>query len=363
MKEKKKISFKKPLRIAFGVAVGIIFLVTLIAASKDQSQMRLNGDPVIHLNDENEFSFLQKKDIKDWLLNKRNIDLSSTTLEKLDLRKIEKIAETNPWVAEAEVYLDNQNKLHIDITQRSPIARVFEKSGISFYLDSSKHEMPISFGYTYPSVVFTNVPNYKSAGDGGKLKSKIAYLGKVISSDSFWNAQITQIEVQDDQTFIASPLLGNQKIILGDTNDIQEKLSNLFAFYKNVASEIGWNTYDTYDLRFKGQVVASPTLGKSPPKVAIPKEGLPTQDTLTINKEPLVMSDPTPIATKAEPKKTDAKKESAKKIIETANKPPEKSVEKPRKEIVKAAAVKPLQKEKVAENKKEDTPKYIYKGK
>lgn len=346
MKAEKKIAFKKTLRISFGIAVGILFLVTLIAASKNQGKVLLNPSPIIHLNDENEFSILQKEDIKNWLLSNRNINLSNMTIENLDINKMERIAEANPWVANAEVYLDNQNTLNIDITQRSPIARVFDKSGNSFYLDTANVEMPIRYGYTFPTVIFTNVPTVKSEEEQLLLKSKMVYLGKVIGADSFWNAQITQIEVQNDHTFIAVPLLGNQKIILGDTNDIQDKLNNLFAFYEKVSSKIGWNTYDTYDLRFKGQVVASPTLGKTPPKVDNKSLELPKQDA-TVKPEETVVA----VAKKPEPKnkETEILKKTKKAIPVQVN--TAKEIEKVQNKTNPSSETK----------KKENEPKYLYK--
>lgn len=349
MEEKKKIALNKTLRLAFGIAVGIIFLVTLVAASRNQGKTLLNPNPVIHLNDENEFSIIQKNDIKNWLLNNRNIDLSNMTIDNLDIKKMEKIAEANPWVSNAEVYLDNQNKLHIDIIQRSPIARVFDKVGSSFYLDSAKREMPIRYGYTYPAVTFTNVPNYKTESEGMNLKSKIVYLGNIIGSDSFWNAQITQVEVQNDQTFVAVPLLGNQRILLGDTSQIKEKLSNLFAFYKKVSSKVGWNTYDTYDLRFKDQVVASPTLGKTPPKVDNKILEVQKQDPTPNNNQKVVSS-----VIKSEPKV--AKIQEKQHQPETQKPIPIKVIS------AKSNEVKKNNLRQVKDNKKKGSePKYLYK--
>ena len=56
------------------------------------------------------------------------------------------------------------------------------------------------------------------------------------------------------------PVLGDQKILFGDTSRMKDKLNNLFVFYNNVLNRIGWDKYETLDVRFKGQVVASPSL-------------------------------------------------------------------------------------------------------
>ena len=268
MSEKRKISFKKVLHFAVSILLVVIFMIALAAASRDQDSKTIQGFEV-HLNDEPEYSFLQKKDIENQLLNNRDIQLSTRSVGNLDLKKMEAIAETNPWVANAEIYVDNRRILQMDVVQRKPVARVFDVSGNSYYMDSSSRKMPLSVGYTYPAVVFTGVPVYSSDSLDKILKAKMIYLSRVISADSFWNAQITQIEVEPDQTFIAVPLLGNQHIIIGDTDRIHEKLFNLLAFYKHVPGKIGWDAYKTLDLRFKGQIVASPTIEAILPKIAI----------------------------------------------------------------------------------------------
>jgi cell division protein FtsQ len=55
-------------------------------------------------------------------------------------------------------------------------------------------------------------------------------------------------------------VLGRQRIIIGDTARLDEKLQNLLAFYKQVQNKVGWDQYRSIDLRYAGQVVASPAL-------------------------------------------------------------------------------------------------------
>lgn len=263
MQELKKISIKKLIRFVISSVLVTGFLVALVAASDKQNSKLLQGMEV-SLNDEREYSFLQKKDIETLLLSNRNIDLTNTTLDAIDLREMERIAKTNPWVSKAEVYIDNRKVLKVHITQREPVARVFDEKGSSYYLDSQIMVMPAQVGYAFPAPVFTNVPVSSRSEADQNLKAKIAYVSRTISADSFWRAQAVQIEVADDHSFSIIPLLGNQTIRLGDTSRLKEKLHNLYNFYKNVSAKIGWDKYEVLDARFKGQIVASPALGWKP---------------------------------------------------------------------------------------------------
>ncbi len=266
MSEQKNISSKKVLRFAVGAVLVVIFMVALAAASRQQSNKAIKGLEV-HLNDEQEYSFLQRKDIEHLLLKSRHIDLAKTSIANLDLKLMEDIARTNPWVAEADIYVDNKQVLQVNILQREPMARIFDVNGASYYMDSTLHLMPLSQGYAYAAPVFTNVPALRSDSANKVLRTKIARMSNVLGRDSFWHAQITQVEVQPDQTFVLIPLMGNHRILVGDTVQMETKLKNLLAFYKHVSNKIGWDKYETLDLRYKSQVVASPSIGWVPPKV------------------------------------------------------------------------------------------------
>lgn len=377
MSEERKISSKKVLRFTIGALLVAIFMVALVAASRQQNNKAIKGMEV-HLNDEHEFSFLQRKDIETLLLRNRNINLAQTAIAKLDLRLMEDIARTNPWVAKADIFVDNRQVLQVNITQREPIARIFDTNGGSYYMDSVLNTMPVSQGYAYPAPVFTNVPVLRNDSMKANLHRKIAYLSEVIGRDSFWHAQVTQVEVQPDQTFVLIPLFGNQRILMGDTANVQEKLGHLFAFYKNVSGKIGWDKYETLDVRYKNQVVASPSIGWIPPKAtdtaATIAEGPdPKADVHTAASVKPVIARPavqttrpavqtvkpaTPVVTKQKPTlKSAAAKQNivkakpatvkAKSLVQANNKPKDK-----KKEAV-------TNKEKT----KTQSPKYIYPGK
>ncbi len=257
---------KKILKTVFVSIAMLGILMLVIAASYQQKNKYFHGVE-IYLNEESEYSFLEKKDIEQWLLTDRNINLETSKMEDLDLLKMEEIAAANPWVARADIYIDNQKRLCVDIKQREPLARIFDQSGKSYYMDKHLKIMPLNIGYAYPAPVFTNTPISQNDSLNEIILTKVAYVSERIVNDSFWNAQITQIEMLEDHSFIAIPLIGNHQIIIGDTSRLDEKLFNLFAFYDQIYETIGWEAYEKIDLRFQGQVVASPTLSKVPPKI------------------------------------------------------------------------------------------------
>jgi cell division protein FtsQ len=173
---------------------------------------------------------------------------------------MEAILMTNPWVKHAQVFVDNQNCLNITVVQRVPQIRVFERTGNSYYIDTAQDILPLSDNYNHYELLFVNVPTITNDSLGESLKSKMLSIAKNIKSNKFWNAQTAQVVVNNSQDFQLITILGNQKILLGDTNDLDNKLENLLVFYQKIQNKIGWDKYEVLDARFQNQIVASPSL-------------------------------------------------------------------------------------------------------
>ena len=178
----------------------------------------------------------------------------------INTSRMEKVMDANPWVEDAQVYIDNRKVVHVHIEQRVPVARLFEQSGASYYLDHTMKAMPLSDRYVHYSTVVTNVPVLNEDSSGDAMRAQIVAMVKYIERDSFWSAQISQIVCTDDKTFEVVPVLGNHRILIGDTSKLDEKFDNLYAFYKKVLNRIGWDRYEVLDVRYASQVVASPAV-------------------------------------------------------------------------------------------------------
>lgn len=220
----------------------------------------------IHLNDDEVYAFLEKEDIERLFVEEKNIDIEKLSIKTADLKQLEAVVMTNPWIEKAELYIDNGRYLNVDIRQRIPVARIFDRSGNSYYLDSTGNVMPIVVGYSYPAVVFTDVPVEKSREQSSELQSRIIGIAKFINNDTFWSRQVVQVGMTDSRKFVMATLLGNQKVMIGDTADLDTKLANLFAFYRQVSNTLGWDKYEELDLSFVNQVVARPSLGWIAPR-------------------------------------------------------------------------------------------------
>lgn len=265
MTAKRKISIRKVLQVFVTLIVTTGCVLAILSASKIQNNKNIAGIQ-IHIKNENACRFIDKQEVQDMLLAVRHIDVLHTPASKLDLHKMEQIAQSSPWIADAQVYVDNNRSLQVYVTQRVPVLRVFEQNGNSYYLDTALKAMPLSDRYTHYATVVTNVPELKDDSVSRDLKAQMLKLVQTVDKDSFWNAQIQEIAVTNDRTFQLIPVLGNHRILIGDSSKLADKLGNLFQFYQKVLNRIGWDKYQTLDVRYEGQVVASPSLPWKAPR-------------------------------------------------------------------------------------------------
>lgn len=347
MENQSKISTRKVKRFAAVSLVLIIFSAILIAANRKQSDKPIAGTKVTLKHQDREENFLKTKDVED-LISQQGINVENQTIASINVDEIEKIVQSNPWIKDAQVFVDNKGTLNIEVAQRLPVARIFANDGASFYIDTAGFEMPLSQNYAYSVPVFTNYVKQANDSINEHNKKSMVYLSSIIKDDSFWNAQITQVNMEGLNNFNFYTTLGRQKIKFGDTSAALAKLDNLMAFYKDVSNKIGWDRYNVLDVRFKGQVLATPSIGWLPPKDTIAEVVVPKPAPVPAVAQNVVAANPKPAPAKPKENAGAAKKpEPAKKVVAKAD--PKK------KEEPKKAAAKPVAKTKTAEPTKAKT--------
>jgi len=97
----------------------------------------------------------------------------------------------------------------------------------------------------------------KSCEDFLKL---VNFVG-IIEKDDFWRSEIVQIVVTTGSSGAPEielvPRAGDHTILFGPPDDIDEKFDRLERFYRKGLRHIGWDTYRTISVKYKGQVVCT----------------------------------------------------------------------------------------------------------
>ncbi len=238
-----------------GCGIGLFFF--LIAAVKKRDDKVCKGLNVEVMSPGKQ-PFADKNDIRG-MIRYMNIEVEGAPMLDIDLRKIEEELEKNPWIRNAELFFDNNEVLQVRITERKPIARVFTRSGKTFYVDDQLVRLPLSNRFSAAVPVFTGCPLDRARwnAEDSTVLLQVKAISEFISADAFWAAQVAQIDHASKNRFEIIPMVGDHRIILGDTNRLEEKFFKLFVFYKEVLARTGWNRYRIIDVRFKEQVVAT----------------------------------------------------------------------------------------------------------
>jgi cell division protein FtsQ len=201
---------------------------------------------------------ISENDVRQMLVKAFGNDLENSELASLDVERMERVLEMDPFVKDADAYIDQNNQVHINVVQREPLLRVLDNQGNNYYLDASGKKMPPSKNFAARVIVATGniapyTPEFRE-----KRKSSLKdlfHISQTLQADDFFHAFIQQIHVTNTGEFVLVPLIGDQKIILGSARKLEDKLQRLKIFYKEGMPYEGWNKYSTINLKYSGQVV------------------------------------------------------------------------------------------------------------
>jgi len=252
-------------KLRLGLVIGVYISAMLFVAALWLNSIRLqriqqSGQLKIQiLKPKPENVLIDQKEIKENVLRYLKKDLRKIKSHALNLYGLEAKLESLPVVHHAEVYLDANQNLHIDVYQRDPLVRILEAQGDSYYLDAEGNKIPGSSRYSARVPVATGLSgqigkNSSIKGNQSELKN-IFYLAQEIARDTFAQALVEQIDVQPSGDVVLIPKIGSEKIMFGKVEDVNEKLQKLHFFYQEGLRYEGWNVYQTIDLQNKDQVV------------------------------------------------------------------------------------------------------------
>ena len=230
-------------------------MVLLLAAANRKQKKQLCKQVVIKIKGVNSKSYIDKDDVLQQLQGSKNI-LPGKQITEINLAQLELKLEKGSWIKDADLYFDSKNVLHVIVFEREPVARVFTASGSSFYIDSAGSRMPLLDDTSLRLPVITNFSAAKKLSRRDSLVLKeLTTIIKYIKGDSFWNSQITQVDITPNRKFELMPLVGNHVIRIGNGEQLEEKLAKLKIYYKLVATKAGFDKYKVLDVQYKGQLL------------------------------------------------------------------------------------------------------------
>jgi cell division protein FtsQ len=267
----KKISYKRILITVLWIIAIAGLTSSLGFVSKSEKHIVANTlNITIHNNEEN--LFLDETDVKGFFAERRDSILSNQ-YKNINIPELEKALNSHPAIENAEVSADINGEIKVDILQRTPVLRVINKNGESYYIDSQSKLMPLNENYSARVIIASGeifepyARRYEYSVEQikkNKLFKEVSLLDDIldvathINADSSLSQLIHQVYVNEEKDIELFPAIGNHKIIFGDAQNIAEKFNKLKLFYREGLSKSdSWTRYSTINLKYKNLVVCT----------------------------------------------------------------------------------------------------------
>lgn len=195
--------------------------------------------------------------------------IKATRIKDIDKKEIESRLEQHPYILHADIDVTYGGKIIVNVTSQTPVVRMFYQ-GNEFYISREgtcmplcpKHYCNILVGSSDWEEPLLKRPTDITLSDTSGQKQPLS-LKKIWRLSSFlfdhpkYGDVFDQIYLGDKGDLYLVPKLSSLYILVGDTNDLETKFENLWAFFDQGINQVGWDAYSSISLKYKGQVVCT----------------------------------------------------------------------------------------------------------
>lgn len=242
------------IRLSMLIGIGA-FLFLLIAGSINRSDKRVKKISIA-IDDLEGNYFVEKNQILEAI--QTNFRVEGKNLSGKNLEHIEQTISQIQQVKYANAFIDNQGNLSVKVEQRTPLFRVYNQQGQSFYVDENGIKFQTTNNYTAKVPIVTGLiaEQCDSAKRVSSIVLKQAYnIIQDVNKNKVWRAMIGQYNINNAGQFELIPRLGSSTILLGDNCNSEKKIKQLDVFYFEVLRKVGWDYYKVINIMYKNQVV------------------------------------------------------------------------------------------------------------
>ena len=238
------------MRINWNYIIGIC-LVSLVVFLYGFSNLKNSTQKVADISIEFEQgdNLFMDYEMVNKLLIQNGETVRNLTKSVIDLHNLEANIQSHPMVESASVFLTVDGFLKAKIKQRTPIARVVINNE-SYYIDRQAKSMPLSENFSARVLLISGTVKEVN-------NAEIQQLVTTILKDKFLKEQIIGVEIKPENEYVLNTRVGDQKIILGNIENLNQKLKNLDSFYIKTMADSTIYKYDSINLKYNKQVVCT----------------------------------------------------------------------------------------------------------
>lgn len=230
--------------LKIGITVIILGFLLSFSLRKFSNQKITDNKISVIIHEKNTVDFIDEKDIIA-IVNKDN---PTRRVGDLNIPELEKKINALPDVDSANVFLNLNGELNLEIKQRIPIFRL-NSNGKDFYVDEKGIEFPISKSYSHPCMLVT-----------GNVKpdeyEKLVELVDKIDKDNFSKKYFIGIsKFKDSYSLLTSE--GNYRVEIGDLENIEFKVKGFKTFVEKYLVYQDPEKYKMISLKYENQIVTT----------------------------------------------------------------------------------------------------------
>lgn len=217
------------------------------------------GLEILVLNSESKVHLLEDRKLSEYIHELLDDSVHTYRISEFPVAMLSKKLNDHPYVGEARIFVSKTGLLKVECLPNYPVARVIPARSKSYFVDYNGRVMPLTEDVQLRlPVVRGRVPdgNTEKEEDLRKLE-EIGSLATIIGRSEFMTVLTDQILITALGDYVLIPSIGNEKIVLGSFERMEDKIIDTEEFYSQVIAQTGWNVYEKISLKFEGQVVAT----------------------------------------------------------------------------------------------------------
>lgn len=246
---------KRPVKIGLILAGAVALTALTIATNVMRSHSQVHGIDV-SIRCQGVPQLVEEQVVADSVLAAMP-HLYATMVGEVNRDKVAAAAMHVPFIEEASASVSVSGKVVVKAKQRRPIARVFYGKR-ELYIDDNGVLFPISKMADCNVLVVSGNFNEPLVIDSlNSQMTSLLEVARFLDQNNNYAMLIDQLYVENDGDIMMVSKLGENIIELGSADNLDEKFSNLWTFYRKGMPRAGWNTYNKISLKYKGQVVCT----------------------------------------------------------------------------------------------------------
>ena len=254
----RKVILMRIVRAFLGLTAMIVILVFVVIASIKMNN-RICSEIQVVINYAGENHTVTKNDICQ-LLDANNIETIGLEIKKIDLPEITKLISKEPFIKSIDKINFSGTKLRIEITLRQLLLHLYPVYGDQYFIDTDGYFLPYSAKVNEKLIIANgNITTQFKTGfhiDSASYTLRACYqIACELLEDPFYQVQFRQIYVNKLGQIELVSSIGNQIALLGNDQNLQDKLLKLKEIYINVLPYSD-QKYSRFDVRFKNRVIA-----------------------------------------------------------------------------------------------------------